>query len=145
MTLIRLPDGGLWVHSPTSLTDALAGRVRRAGPVRFLIAPNTLHYWWIPDWKARFPDAPVYAAPGLERSAKRPIPIDHVLGSAPPPPWAEIIDQVVVRGDMLTEVAFFPPPVTHPRAHRPDRELRPKTDPQQILSAFAAPRRRRRP
>jgi hypothetical protein len=57
MTLIRLPDGGLWVHSPTSLTDALAGQVRRAGPVRFLIAPNTLHYWWIPDWKARFPDA----------------------------------------------------------------------------------------
>jgi hypothetical protein len=107
MTLIRLPDGGLWVHSPTSLTDALAGRVRRAGPVRFLIAPNTLQYRWIPEWKARFPDAPVYAAPGLERSARRPIPIDHVLGPAPPPAWTGIIDQVVVRGDMLIEIAFF--------------------------------------
>ena len=114
MTLIRLPDGGLWIYSPTSLTDALAGQVRRAGPVRFLIAPNTLHYWWIPDWKTRFPDAPVYAAPGLERSAKRPIPIDHVLGAAPPSAWAGIIDQVVVRGDMLTEIAFF---------HYPSRTL----------------------
>jgi hypothetical protein len=66
MTLIRLPDGGLWIHSPTSLTDALAGQVLQAGPVQFLIAPNTLHYWWIPDWKTRFPYALVYAAPGLE-------------------------------------------------------------------------------
>jgi hypothetical protein len=107
MTLIRLPDGGLWVHSPTLLTDALAGQVLEAGPVQFLIAPNTLHYWWIPDWKTRFPDAMVYAAPGLERSAKRLLPIDLVLGDAPPPAWAGIINQVAVRGDMLTEVAFF--------------------------------------
>ncbi|MDQ6702625.1 MAG: DUF4336 domain-containing protein [Pseudomonadota bacterium] len=114
MTLIRLPDGGLWVHSPTSLTDALAGQVLQAGPVQFLIAPNTLHYWWIPDWKTRFPDAVVYAAPGLERSVKRPFPIDQVLGNAPPPAWAGIIDQVVVRGDMLTEIAFF---------HYPSRTL----------------------
>jgi hypothetical protein len=107
MTLIRLPDGGLWIHSPTSLTDALADEVLQAGPVQFLIAPNTLHYWGIPDWKARFPNALVYAAPGLERSAKRPLPVDQVLGHVPPPEWAGIIDQAVVRGDMLTEVAFF--------------------------------------
>jgi diadenosine tetraphosphate (Ap4A) HIT family hydrolase len=114
MTLIRLPDGGLWVHSPTSLTDALAGQVLQAGPVQFLIAPNTLHYWWIPDWKMRFPDALVYAAPRLERSAKRPPPVDQVLDSVPPPAWAGIIDQAVVRGDMLTEVAFM---------HYPSRTL----------------------
>jgi len=42
MTLIRLPDGGLWIHSPTSLTDALAGQVLQAGPVQFLIACNVL-------------------------------------------------------------------------------------------------------
>lgn len=144
MTLIRLPNGGLWIHSPTSLTDALAGKVLEAGPVLFLIAPNTLHYWWIPDWKTRFPDAMVYAAPGLERSAKRPLPVDQVLGNVPPPAWAGIIDQAVVRGDMLTE-GLLPLPVTHPCAYRSDRELRAETDPQPILSAFAAPRWRRRP
>jgi hypothetical protein len=144
MTLIRLPDGGLWVHSPTALTDAVAGQVRRAGPVRFLIAPNTLHYWWIPDRKARFPDALVYAALGLETSAKRPLPVDQVLGDVPPSAWAGLIDQVVVRSDMLTEAAFF---------HYPSRTLLladlienfERTDPLQILSPFAAPRRRRRP
>ncbi|MGH6852632.1 MAG: DUF4336 domain-containing protein, partial [Methylocella sp.] len=114
MTLVQLQDGGLWVHSPTSLTAVLAERVLELGPVRSLIAPNTLHYWWVPDWKTRFPDAVVYAAPGLERSAKRPLPIDQVLGNAPPAVWAGIIDQAVVRGDMLTEVVFF---------HRPSRTL----------------------
>ena len=114
MTVIKLADGGLFVHSPTSLTDALAEQILEAGPVRFLIAPNTLHYWWIPDWKTRFPDAMVYAAPGLESSAKRPLPIDQILGDVPPSGWAGIVDQAIVRGDMLTEVVFF---------HRPSRTL----------------------
>jgi len=114
MTVIKLPDGGLWIHSPTPLSDALAGQIQEAGPVRFLIAPNTLHYWWIPDWKKCFPAAMVYATPGLEGSAKRPLPIDETLGDVAPRGWAGTIDQAIVRGDMLTEVAFF---------HRPSRTL----------------------
>ena len=114
MTVIKLPDGGLWIHSPTSLSDTLFGQIHGMGPVQFLIAPNTLHYWWIPDWKTRFPGAMVYAAPGLESSAKRPLPIDGNLGNVSPPGWADVIEQVVARGDLLTEVAFF---------HRPSRTL----------------------
>ncbi len=114
MTVVRLPDGAIWIHSPTEADDALVDSVRALGPVRFLIAPNTLHYWWIPDWKARFPDAEVYATPGLKRSAKRPLPIQHELGDTPPPIWSDTIDQVLVPGDLLTEVDFF---------HRPSRTL----------------------
>lgn len=114
MTVIKLPDGGLWIHSPTSLSETLANEVLKAGPVQFLIAPNTLHYWWIPDWKTRFPDAKVYAAPGLESSAKRPLPVDGILGDDPPSDWTGIFDQALVPGDMLTEITFF---------HRPSRTL----------------------
>jgi hypothetical protein len=114
MTVIKLPDGGLFVHSPTSLTDALAEQILETGPVRFLIAPNTLHYWWIPDWKRRYPSATVYAAPGLEESANRSLPIDQILGDVPPAGWAGIVEQTIVHGDMLTEVVFF---------HRPSRTL----------------------
>lgn len=114
MTIVRLPDGAIWIHSPTVAADALVKRVRELGPVRWLIAPNTIHYWWIPDWKAAFPEAQVWAAPGLARAAKRELTIDHELGDAAPPAWAETIDQVLVEGDMLTEVNFF---------HRPSRTL----------------------
>ena len=114
MTVVRLPDGGLWVHSPTEPDQALMNAVAALGPIRCLVAPNTIHYWWIADWKARFPQAEVFAVPGLERTAKRPVPTQHLLGDAPPPAWTAVFDQVLVRGDGLTEVDFF---------HRPSRTL----------------------
>lgn len=107
MTIVRLAGGALWLHSPTQPTGPLLEAVRALGPVRFLIAPNTIHYWWVPEWKAAFPNAEVWAAPGLQRSAKRPVPVDRVLDGTPPQAWAGEIDQVLVRGSLLTEVDFF--------------------------------------
>jgi len=114
MTVIRLPAGGLWVHSPIALTEELAQRVLGAGKVQFLIAPNTLHYWYIDDWKMRFPQAAVYAAPTLKERAKRAVAIDQTLGDSSPAAWAGTIEQRVIAGPMLTEVCFF---------HRPSRTL----------------------
>ena len=51
MTVVRLPNSELWVHSPIPLTDALAGEVQQLGRVAHLIAPN------------RFPLATVTPAP----------------------------------------------------------------------------------
>lgn len=114
MTVIRLPDGGLWVHSPTQPSPALFDAVDALGPVRFLIAPNTIHYWSIPDWAERYPEAEVWAAPGTAATAKRPLPLCRDLGDAPPEVWAGTIDQVLVPGDLVTEVDFL---------HRPSRTL----------------------
>ncbi|SMF02387.1 protein of unknown function [Tistlia consotensis] len=114
MTVVRLPDGGLWLHSPTHPSEPLLEQLAALGPVRFLVAPNSLHYWWLPAWAARFPGAEVHAAPGLARKAKRPLPAHATLGDAPPPAWAEVLDQVLVPGSLLTEVDFF---------HRPTRTL----------------------
>jgi hypothetical protein len=107
MTIARLPGGDLWLHSPTEPSELLFAGVARLGRVRLLIAPNTLHYWWVPEWKDRFPEAEVYAAPGLDKSANRTLPIDHMLTDTPPPAWSGAIDQAVVPGDLLTEVVFF--------------------------------------
>ena len=107
MTAVRLPDGGLWLHSPTEPSDALVDRIAALGPIRFLIAPNGLHYWWIPAWKARFPEAEVHCAPGLERSAKRALPPHRTLTDAAPGAWAGAIDQVLVEGPLFSEVAFL--------------------------------------
>lgn len=114
MTIVRLPDGGLWLHSPTEPSRPLVEAVRALGAVRFLIAPNTLHYWWVADWTAMFPEAAVYCVPGLARSAKRPLPPHRILQDAPPAEWSDAIDQLLVAGDVLTEAAFL---------HRPSRTL----------------------
>jgi hypothetical protein len=114
MTLARLPEGGLWVHSPIRLTDELADRVTALGPVAALVAPNSLHYWWLADWAARFPAADVFAAPGIARRAKRPLPPHRALSPQPPRLWSGTIDQQIVHGAVFEEAVFF---------HRPSRTL----------------------
>ncbi len=117
MTVVRLA-GGLWLHSPVVPEAALLAAIDGLGPVRHLVAPNNIHYASVGAWAARYPDARVWAAPGVARRAasrKVPFPPAAPLGDAPPPDWAAEIDQVLVAGSrLLKEVAFF---------HRPTRSL----------------------
>ena len=69
MTVIRLPEGGLWVHSPTPLDDALKAEIDALGPVAHIVAPNRIHYWWAGDWKQAYPQARTYAAPKVVAEA----------------------------------------------------------------------------
>ncbi|MGE0613729.1 MAG: DUF4336 domain-containing protein, partial [Hyphomicrobiales bacterium] len=60
-----------------------------------------------PAWSARWPDARLFAPPGLAR--KRPdLRFDAELGDLPDPLWEAGIDQVVFRGSLaMEEVVFF--------------------------------------
>lgn len=107
MTVVRLPGGALWVHSPIAPETGLIAAIEALGPIRHLVAPNTLHYWWLPDWAERFPDAAIWLAPHLPEKAKRPLPLHRLLGQTPPAEWQGAFEQVVVSGDVLTEVDFF--------------------------------------
>ena len=107
MTVIRLPSGDLWVHSPIEWSDQLAVPLADLGHVRHLVAPNTLHYWYLPDWRDRFPKARTYGAPGLERRAKRPLVLDETLGDRAPDAWEGAFDQCLAPGNLLTEVVFL--------------------------------------
>lgn len=109
-TVIRLASGEIWVHSPTHLTEALAGEVAALGPVRHLIAPNWIHYAYVAEWQARFRDAASWAAPGVaERAAKHGVPghWDNELGQAAPSEWQGEIDQMVVTGSKVHREAVF--------------------------------------
>ena len=110
MTVVRLP-GGLWVHSPIALSPGLDAELAALGPVRHLIAPNWIHYASIPAWQRAHPDALAWAAPGVAaRAASRGMSIafDRDLTDAPPPDWADTLDQLIVRGSALhAEAVFF--------------------------------------
>lgn len=112
MTVIRLGDGSLWLHSPVRLTDALQAAVAALGPVRYLVAPNNIHYASLGQWAAAFPAAECWVAPGVEtRAAAHGIEIraDRHLATDSPP-WAEDIWQSEARGSsVLHEFDFFHP------------------------------------
>lgn len=106
MAVIRLRDGGLFVWSPIALTDALRLQVADIGPVRWLVAPNSLHHLALADWAAAFPLARVFAPPGL-RAKRKDIAFDADLGAAADADWAGQIDQVLVRGNLITTESVF--------------------------------------
>lgn len=110
MTVIRLETGDLWVHSPVAIHAGLAEAVAELGPVRYLIAPNWIHYAWIPDWQARFPEATTWGSPGVTARAESRgmrLHLDHELGDAPPGDWAGQIDQRLAASAWHREVVFF--------------------------------------
>lgn len=108
MTVVRLTSGDLFIHLPTPLTPALKEQIAREGRIGFIIAPNRIHYWWVPDWKAAFPEAQVYLAPRVEEQAKGRItfaamPLDASSGY----PWDSEIATLPVVGSYMTEIEFF--------------------------------------
>lgn len=107
MTIIRLA-AGLFIHSPTKLTDSLMAEVAYIGEPRWIIGPNKIHYWWIPDWREAFPGALVYLASGIQERSKGRIDFEHSpLDAATGYPWDADIATLPITGDFMTEVEFF--------------------------------------
>ncbi len=106
MAVMRLADGGLFIWSPIHLTAPLRSAVDALGPVRHIVAPNSLHHLYLPDWKRAYPDAKLHAPPGL-RAKRTDIAFDADLGDAPDPDWAGQIDQVLIPGNRITTEAVF--------------------------------------
>jgi len=114
MTILRVANE-LFIHSPTVLTPSLKAALDAIGTPRWLIAPNRLHYWWIPEWHAAFPDAAVYLAPRIREQARGRIDFDSVaLDHTGGYPWDAALATLPVTGRYMTEVVFF---------HRPSRTL----------------------
>lgn len=107
MTAIRLPGGGLWLHSPIRPGDDILADVQCLGPVTEIIAPNAFHHLFADAWRERHPAARLHAPAGLHR--KHPgLHVDAVLTDVPDNAWRGSIDQVAVAGiPRLSEVAFF--------------------------------------
>lgn len=114
MSVVRLRDGSLFLHSPVALDDELHAALLRLGPPRHAVAPNRFHHLFVGDYRRAFPQVRLYAAPGLPE--KRPdLAFDAVLSDVPPPEWAEELDQEHFKGfPVMSEVAF---------CHRPSRTL----------------------
>lgn len=111
MTVVRGVDGGLIVHSPIEIDDALAGAVEALGPIRHLLAPSRLHHLFIAGAVARWPDAELWGAPGLAR--KRPeLVFDGILGDDTPEPFVGTLELALFAGaPVASEVVCL-----HPRS-----------------------------
>jgi hypothetical protein len=110
MTVVKLADGSLLLHSPTRFTADLHHRLGAIGPIRHLVAPNSAHWMFLAAWQEHEPDATTWAAPGLRDRAqvrKAGLRLDRDLTEAAPG-WPEDLTQITVPGvGGFREVALF--------------------------------------
>jgi hypothetical protein len=117
MTVFRLANGDLLLHSPVRYGDDLRYAIETLGPIRHFVAPSVGHWMFLRDWQRACPEAKTWAVPGLkDRSQVRAagIRIDAELSEHAPEPWAGQFDQVLVEAPVFKEIDFF---------HRPSRTL----------------------
>ena len=107
MTVIRLDDGGLMLHSPCEIDDDMRRALGELGEVRYIVAPGTFHHLHVPSAQAAFPEAATFICPGIEGKCPD-MRFDSLLGDTAPAAWAGQLEQVLVRGSRwIREVAFF--------------------------------------
>jgi hypothetical protein len=108
MTVVRVGAADLFIHSPTALTPGLRAELSVLGRPRWLVGPNRLHYWWLPEWHRAYPDAEVHLAPGIRERAGRHIDFSTtILNGADHHPWRDALETLPITSRYMTEVVFF--------------------------------------
>ena len=107
MTVVQLPNGYLWIHSPEKLNKALKEELAELGKVEFIISPNKLHHLSLSEWLSAYPDAKYYAAPGLAQK-RRDVKFTKKLSDYSEKEWEDDIEQLIFHGSpLMEEVVFF--------------------------------------
>lgn len=114
MTVVRLQDGRLWLHSPVPITDDLKAELAALGEVAYVVAPSKAHHLFAADCMTASPQAKLFGAPGL--LAKRPDLQGMVeLQAVAEPAWQADLEQLFFAGlPMVNETVWF---------HKPSRTL----------------------
>lgn len=105
MTVVRLRDGALWVHSPISPTHELIDELAKLGTVRYVVAPNKSHHLFFLAFLHAHPSAQGFIAAGLE--SKRPD-LGRFQQIPRNAPWGSEIQGFFIEGlPILNETAWF--------------------------------------
>jgi hypothetical protein len=107
MTVVRLRDGSLWLHSPTPIGPDLHQALAALGSVRYIVAPNRFHHMYAGDALRLFPQAQLFGPRSLRR--KRPDLVTlRELAPQAEPEWVGELGQIPIEGiPAIRETAFF--------------------------------------
>lgn len=107
--VIRLQDDSLFVHSPIALTDTIKHEIDAIGTVKYLVSPNNIHHLHMGEWQQAYPEARLYASPGLI-SKRKDLAFETTLSTdCPEPEWDGQIDQRLFKSwaGWFDELVFF--------------------------------------
>ena len=112
MTVVRISDGSLLVHSPTQCDRRMRAALAELGPVAHIVAPNGMHDLFLEDYAAAFPQARIWIPPGLSPYFSKISQASELPADITRAPWFADLTCVLVQGiPRLNEAVFF-----HPRS-----------------------------
>jgi hypothetical protein len=76
MTVWRMDDGGLWIHSAVALDDAGMAALEALGRPAVMVVPNTFHRLDAAVWKARYPDLRVVCPEAARKKVEEVVKVD---------------------------------------------------------------------
>ena len=104
VTLLRLDDGRLVIHSSAPFTSGDVEAIRRFGEPSWLIEATLMHDTFAQKARAAFPDIPYLAPVGFAKISG--VPTQPLL--PPPPDWSGQIEVLEIDGlRKINEHAFF--------------------------------------
>ena len=109
MTVIKLDDDRLFIHSPVELNNALKSTIEQLGKIVAVVTPNKSYHHYLSEWWLAYPDAYFFAAPGLQQK-RGDLTFDDVLRQYTPVLWQGQLLQTLIKGsDNFEEIAFCDP------------------------------------
>lgn len=69
-TAIKLSDGGVWVIASTPLSKETKEVIDKLGPVRYIVAADIDHHFFLTEWKEEYPEAKMIGVEGLPDKMK---------------------------------------------------------------------------
>ncbi|EKF74781.1 hypothetical protein A11A3_07153 [Alcanivorax hongdengensis A-11-3] len=113
MTVVKLSGGGLLLHSPVPVDDALAAQLAELGEVTHIVCPNLFHHVFAGQVAERYPRALLHGPAKLARK-RSDLSFGAILTDAPHPDWEQDFELLTIDGSLLNETVFY---------HRPSHTL----------------------
>jgi hypothetical protein len=108
MTILRLKNGGLVIHSAIQLKDDDYSKIDALGRVEYIVVPNSYHNSDARFFAARYPNAKVFVPKGAAESVRKNCPVHGILPEAWTPKLREEIGCQEFDGTRgLSENVFF--------------------------------------
>lgn len=83
MSVVRLQDGRLLIHSAIAMAEASMKRLEAWGEPAILLIPHSRHRMDAPRYKQRYPQLRVFAPPAVVKKASEVVHVDGTFAEAP--------------------------------------------------------------
>ncbi|MGT2783792.1 DUF4336 domain-containing protein [Streptococcus merionis] len=108
MTIVRLFNNKLWIHSPIAFNEELDDKIKELGEIAYIVAPNKYHYSYILDWYKHYPKAEIWLAKGVSDKLKVKEKEKFIsLTANCQPIWSEEILFTPFKGSIVMEENVF--------------------------------------